>query len=117
MGFFEEAVEKAKEVYDIAAKKTSEVVSIQKLKFQASQVNSKLSKDFETLGRLYFESVKESGEQTEYVEIVDSIVEKLAQLDEIEEQINEQRKTKVCSNCGVKNDETASFCNNCGEEL
>ena len=52
MGFFEDAVVKAKEYYDVAAKKTGEVVSIQKLKFKASQVNSKLSKDF-FLGRIY----------------------------------------------------------------
>ena len=117
MGFFEEAVVKAKEVYDVAAKKTSEVVGIQKLKFKASQVNSQLAKDFETLGRLYFENVKESGSETEYVEIFDSINAKIEELDEIEDQINEQKKTKVCSKCGFKNVETASFCNNCGEEL
>ncbi|MBQ4155244.1 MAG: zinc ribbon domain-containing protein [Clostridia bacterium] len=117
MGFFEEAIVKAKEVYDVAAKKTSEVVSVQKLKLKATQVNSQLSKDFETLGRLYYEKVKESGENIEYVELFDSIDSKFDELEQIEDEINEQKKTKTCSNCGAKNSETAAFCNNCGTQL
>ena len=117
MGFFEEAIVKVKEVYDVAAKKTSEVVSVQKLKLKATQVNSQLSKDFETLGRLYYENVKESDATPEYIELFDSIDSKFDELEQIENEINEQKKTKICSNCGAKNVETAAFCNNCGAEL
>ena len=116
MGFFEEAVVKAKEVYDVAAKKTGEVVGVQKLKFKATQVNSQLSKDFETLGRLYYENAKESVD-ADYSDIMASIESKLEEIDQIQNEINEQKKTKFCSKCGFKNAETASFCNNCGEEL
>ena len=110
MGFFEEAIVKVKEVYDVAAKKTSEVVSVQKLKLKATQVNSQLSKDFETLGRLYYENVKESDATPEYIELFDSIDSKFDELEQIENEI-------ICSNCGAKNVETAAFCNNCGAEL
>ena len=37
MGFVDEAVVKAKEVFDVAAKKTGDVVETQKLKFKATQ--------------------------------------------------------------------------------
>ncbi len=118
MGFFEEAVVKAKDLYDVAAKKTGEVVSVQKLKLKATQVNSQLSKDFETLGRLYYESAKESGEEvTDYAEIIGSIDAKFDELDSIECEINETKQTKVCSACGAKCADTASFCANCGQQL
>lgn len=118
MGFFEEAVIKAKDLYDVAAKKTGEVVSVQKLKLKATQINSQLSKDFETLGRFYYETVKESGDEvTDFAEIIGAIDSKFDELDEIECQINEAKRTKTCSACGAKCAETASFCENCGQQL
>ena len=118
MGFFEEAVVKAKDLYDVAAKKTGEVVSVQKLKLKATQVNSQLSKDFETLGRFYYEAVKESEEEIkDFAEIIGAIDSKFDELDKIECEINETKRTKICSNCGAKCAETASFCENCGQQL
>ena len=117
MGFFEDAVVKAKEYYDVAAKKTGEVVSVQKLKFKASQVNSQLSKDFETLGRFYYENVKQPVEDADFSDIISSIDSKFEELDQIENEINEQKKTQFCPNCGVKNSDAAVYCNNCGEKL
>lgn len=118
MGLFEDAVVKAKGAFDIAAKKTNEVVSIQKLKIKVSQVNSDMQKDFETLGRLYYDAVKTSDEEiTEYKEIIESIDSKIAEIAEIEKEIDAQKNSKTCEKCGNKNPDTAAFCSNCGEKL
>lgn len=118
MGLFEDAVVKAKDAFDVAAKKTNEVVSIQKLKFKVSQANSDLAKDFETLGRLYYENVKESGEEiTQHKEIIELIEAKFAEIEQLEKEIDAQSKNITCNKCGNKNPDTASFCSNCGEKL
>ncbi|MGN0173439.1 MAG: hypothetical protein ACI39F_03265 [Acutalibacteraceae bacterium] len=118
MGFFEDAVVKAKDAFDVAAKKTNEVVSLQKLKIKVSQVNSDLSKDFETLGRLYFESVKDSDEEVkDFKEIIESIEGRFTELEDLEAQIDAQKKNKVCKKCNFKNPEEAVFCAKCGEKL
>ena len=116
MGLFEDAIVKAKDVFDIAAKKTGEVVSVQKLKIKKSQVNSLLNKDFETLGRVYFEQNSHTKDD-KYKLIIDSIKEKLDEISEIEQQIDEQNKIKVCDECGCKNPEDSVFCNKCGTQL
>lgn len=116
MGLFEDAIVKAKDVFDVAAKKTGEVVSVQKLKIKKSQVNSLLNKDFETLGRVYFEQNSQT-QDDKYKLIIDSIKEKLDEISEIEQQIDEQNKIKVCDKCGCKNPEDSVFCNKCGTQL
>ena len=118
MGLFEDAVVKAKGAFDVAAKKTNEVVSLQKIKIKVSQVKSDMSKDFETLGRLYYEAVKQKDEEiTEYKDIIKSIDDKISEIAELEKEIDAQKNNKTCSKCGVKNPDTASYCNNCGEKL
>ena len=118
MGLFEDTVVKAKDAFDAAAKKTNEVIGIQKLKIKASQINSQLSSDFETLGRLYFDEIKGSEEPNEDCkEIVESIKQKFVELKQVEEEIETQRKTKVCKNCNCKNPEEAEFCFKCGKKL
>ena len=117
MGFFEDAASTAKEVFDVAAKKTNEVVTVQKLRYKVSQTNSKLSKDFETLGRLYFEKVKESGDYSEYKEIIESIDEKFALIEDYEDQIAIAKNSSICSKCGGKNPKNAAFCSKCGAKL
>ena len=118
MGLFEDAVVKAKDVFDVAAKKTNDVVSLQKLKFKVSQVNSQLSKDFETLGRLYFEKVKESDEEiADFKEIIEAIETGFDEIENLEKEIDSQRNNVTCQKCGSKNPDSSAFCSNCGEKL
>ena len=46
MGMVEDTVVKAKEAFDVAAKKTNEVIALQKLKVSASAVNSQMTKAY-----------------------------------------------------------------------
>ena len=58
MEFLDSALVKAKEVFDVACKKTNEVVSSGKQKFDVASIESKRSKDFEKLGKLYFNMIR-----------------------------------------------------------
>lgn len=118
MGLFEDTVVKAKDVFDVAAKKTNEVISLQKLKIKVSQTNSLLANDFEALGRIFYEKSKNSDEiSSEYKELFESIDQKFRELESLEEEIDAQKKTKVCKGCGHKNPTEAEFCNKCGNKL
>jgi ribosomal protein L40E len=118
MGFVDEAVVKAKEVFDVAAKKTGDVVETQKLKFKATQLKGSMARDFEELGREYFEQIKEGLQPTEKAQsIVANIEVKNDEYLEIQEQLDEYRNVSVCENCGAKNAKDALFCNKCGQQL
>ena len=45
MGFLEDAVGKTKEVFDIACKKTDEILTLEKQKFNLASLKSKREKD------------------------------------------------------------------------
>ncbi len=53
---------KAKEVFESAYKKTGNVARAGKHKLDIAALEAKLSKDYETLGRMYFDAVSEERE-------------------------------------------------------
>lgn len=119
MGIIEETAVKAKDAFDVVAKKTGEVLNVQKLKFNIASVNSQMSKDFETLGRLYFESIADSDDAVseEVAQLKAAIIEKKAKIEEYEAEIEAQKKVVVCADCGAKNAADAVFCSTCGKKL
>ena len=56
MSFIDDTVVAAKEWFDVASKKTSEAVGIQKLRIAIAKKRSELSKEYETLGRAYLKA-------------------------------------------------------------
>ncbi|MBQ7129288.1 MAG: zinc ribbon domain-containing protein [Clostridia bacterium] len=118
MGLFEETVVKAKDAFDVAAKKTNEVISIQKLKISAARVESQISKDYEILGRMFFDEKANDEELSEsYKTVIEGIKDSREELEAIKAQIDEQKRTKKCTKCGAKNSDTSKYCGECGEKL
>lgn len=118
VGFFEGALEKAKEVLDCAEKKTNEVVNTSKLRINADTLNSQISKDYETLGNIYYQLVEDGLEPAEEAkELVSQLVEKNERLVALKKKIAESKGNVVCSKCGFANYDSASFCSACGEKL
>lgn len=118
MEFLENAVAKAKEVFDVACKKTGEVVTTQKQKIDIATIENKRNKDFLALGKLYFKNIKDTEiEDSEIAVLVAAINEKNDLIKQISEEINETKNLKVCHNCEaiVKND--AVYCSACGEKI
>jgi len=118
VGFFDEALDKAKEVLDCAEKKTTEVVNTSKIRFNAASLNSQISKDYETLGNIYYQLVENGLEPAEdSKEIISQLVEKNERLKILKKQTAESKGNVVCPKCGFVNDVAASFCSACGEKL
>ncbi len=88
MEFFENAVNKAKDVFDVVVTKTEEAVTTGKQKLDIATLENKLAKDFERLGRAYFETIKDTDDiDTKFANIKDSIVEKQTQISKIKEEM------------------------------
>ena len=97
MGLFEETAVKAKDAFDAVAKKTNEVIGIQKLKISAARVESQMSKDYEILGRMFFDEKADDEDLGEaYKTVIDGIKESKEELAEINAQIDEQKRTRNC---------------------
>lgn len=107
---------KAKEVFENAYKKADDVVSAQKQKFDISSLESKLNKDFESLGKLCFESLKtaETFNSQEIGSLVETIKSKSEQLEDMKKEALKNKNKKLCSKCGAAIDKNAVFCNLCG---
>ncbi len=88
MEFFENAVNKAKDVFDVVVTKTEEAVTTGKQKLDIATLENKLAKDFERLGRAYFETIKDNDDiDVNFANIKASIVEKQTQISKIKEEM------------------------------
>ena len=118
MDFIDDAVTKAKEAFDVAYKKTNEVVTTQKQKFDIASLEAKRTKDFEALGRFYYSELKGTEiENEEAARLVAAIDEKNAKIDELHKEINNIKNKRVCPKCGASIDKCSVYCNFCGEKL
>ncbi len=118
MDFLDNAVSKAKEAIDIACKKTNEVVTTQKQKFDVAAIENKRAKDFEALGKLYYNSIKDSKIKDDDVKVlVDAINEKNKKIKELKDEINTAKNKRICPSCGANIESNSVFCNKCGAKL
>lgn len=118
MGFLEDTIVKAKEVIDVAGKKTSEVITVQKLKVNAASLKHQIAKDYETLGRLWFDSQKANNSNGKSLEVLYKEIERKQQeLKKLEMEIALTKNGKICGCCGHVNESDAHYCNKCGKEL
>ena len=118
MGVFEEVVINAKTAAATVGKKAERLVDISKLRLNAAELESEITKKYEAFGRFVYDSVKSDtsvkGLLEEHVEEIDALYQKL---DEVNEKINSLRKKAPCPVCGCQNDENALFCSHCGVKL
>ena len=115
MDFLNDAVSKAKEALEIACKKTGEVVNTQKQKLDVASLENKCNKLYASLGKIYFEEVKDSENLSdEAMSLVNQIKDFNSKIDELKNDINAAKKLKVCPNCNANIDETDVFCPHCG---
>ena len=118
MDFFDNAINKAKEAIEIVSQKTEEVVSNQKNKFDIASIKNKRSKDFEKLGELYFDLVKDTEIENEEIKnLVENIIDKNNKIEEAQKEINSTLNKKVCSNCNELAGKNALFCSKCGNKF
>lgn len=118
MSFIDDAINKTKEVFDVACKKTNEVVTTQKQKFSIASLESKREKDFADLGRIYFELAKNNTDLTDEARnLVDAISEKNEEIARLNQDIQNTKNKRICPNCNANIDVNSVYCNNCGAKL
>ncbi len=117
--FFDNAFDKAKSAFEVAYKKTGEVVNIEKLKFNVSTLKSKREKLYAKLGKKYFDSLScvEIVDDDELKALFNEIKEISENIDELNNEINFAKLKKVCPSCGASIDENSAFCSFCGAKL
>lgn len=118
MDFLDNAIDKARELFDVASKKTNEVVTTQKQKFDVSSIENKRSKDFQKLGEIYFDMIKDTEIENEEIKsIVEEITLKNQKINELNEEINNAKNKKICPTCSAAIDKNSVFCSFCGAKL
>ena len=90
MGFFEDAVERAKSAAQTAGQKASEAVPVEKLKINLSKAESELKKRYEQLGELTYEARRDGcGREAECAAKMDEIAQWQQQIAVLKKQIAE----------------------------
>ena len=118
MEFLDDAIVKAKEAIDFACKKTNEVVNIGKNKFDIATLESKLNKDYQKLGEIYFNLIKDTQmEDAKTKELVEAITLKNEQITNLKQQINQNKNVRTCYKCGSVITDADIFCSKCGEKV
>lgn len=118
MGFFDDVVGKAKNAVNVMGKNAGNLVDSSKLKFHAAELKGDIQKSYEALGKLIYEANKNGTDATEATaQAVAAIDELYEQMAAIEAQLLKLNNKIVCSNCGEKSENSASFCPKCGAKL
>ena len=118
MEFIEEAVVVVKDTFDAVCKKTGEAVNVGKMKYNIASMKSKLSKDYETLGRLCLDSVLEGAEiPSTAKEVAEDIVKRKEQIKAAKAELYRAKGKQVCPECSKVNPQDARFCNDCGHNF
>ena len=118
MAFLDELKKGITDVSGQIAKKSSEIVEVQKLKIKKSGLETDIKKCYSQIGQICFLKMEESGVIDEDVaEWFQQIVEAKASIEEIQEKINELSSENVCNICGEHIAKTAKFCSHCGAKI
>lgn len=113
--FFDQALFKAKEAFDIAREKTNKAVSVQRQRLEIISLNGKLEKDYAGLGKIFFEQIEGMEDLPDNVrELVESIVDKTEKIDALNLEIAQTQNKKICPDCQNVMSENALFCSRCG---
>lgn len=115
MSIWDDITKGASDAASFAAKKTGEMTSLAKLKYKLHGEETKLTKCYEEIGRLYY-SYQHDGKDTEA-----ELAEKVSQIEQINQSINgikaelcALRDEKICPACGEKIGKNDTFCPACG---
>lgn len=89
MGFLDDAITKTKEVFDVACKKTDEIVTVEKQRFNIASLKTKREKDYIELGKIYFNMIKDDYEDAdeEVRNFVCEIIQKNEEIERLTEEI------------------------------
>ena len=111
--------EKARDIFEAAYRKTENVVTNQKQKFDIHSLELKLNKNYEVLGKAYFGLLKKGEEVNpdSLKPIIDEITQLTYAIDLAKEELMKNQNKSRCKKCGQFIDDNATYCNKCGEKV
>ena len=118
MEFLDTVKEKITTTAKSAAKKSTEIVEITKLKVAVAEEMSAIDKIFRSIGEAIYETYK-TGEEADFsfeakCGALDEAYEKV---DDLNARIAELKNTKICPTCKKHMEKDALFCSVCGERF
>ncbi len=118
MGKLDDIIARAKILAKTAGEKTEEVVSLTKLKLQASQLRSDIDSNYLKLGEVVYELNKAGTENQELIDMcIAEIKSQIVELEKLEDQIAELKNVVKCPECMAANPVGALYCLRCGSPL
>jgi hypothetical protein len=117
MGILDDVVLNAKSVAASVGKKAGQLVDLSKLKLSAADIESDITKKFQTLGKLVYSAAQDKSLASGIDAVIEEIHDLYEQLETVEAQINLMRNKKACPACKKINDADAVYCNACGALL
>ena len=116
MSFFDEMKDSLVSAGRDVSQKAKEASSIAKLKLDVNSKEEFVKKQYEELGRTYFEAHKdeEGFAGNEQFRVIREALEEIARM---KTEILNLQGAVLCPKCGAQNPADASFCSSCGTKL
>ena len=118
MEFIDETLNKAKEAFDVAKKKTTEVYNIGKQKYDIANMENKLSKSYKELGMAAYNVLKEYDNMPDDIKTRFADIEaQIKEINQAKAEVVKMQNKRMCPACGNAVSADSTFCNYCGEKL
>ena len=119
MSFFNNLKKNINTAANYTVQKTGEVTEAAKIRLDIRTQNVRLAKCFETIGQLYYKSIKENGESVSaeldaYIVEADGIKAEIAIL---RRDLAKAQGCVICSACGAQISNKSVYCPLCGIKL
>ena len=118
MDFFDKLSKKASETYQVTKEKASNLSEELKIKGKINELNEKIEKTYDTIGRIVYNEIKDGKDvvREEITEKCEEISRKKDEISKLEEQLLAIKKVKKCVSCGAAININDEFCPKCGKE-
>ena len=117
MADLNEIIDKAKDLAQTAGEKSQDIYQISKLKVEITQLNMKLDKNYGSIGKKVYNSIKEGNEMPDFAASIEEIDLLKADIEEKKDLISAIKNAIRCPSCGADVNEDDPFCPKCGSQI
>lgn len=115
---FDDFMGRARNMYGVASKATSDVVDMGKIRYQIKQAKWDIEKTYAKLGSVVYEMRKGAENLDDVVTLAVAEIDSLGErVEELEKQLRTYKRLGKCESCGAENDVEASYCSKCGSKI